>query len=428
MIKRFLQPKFGSILKNLGMSKLRVSHPNGVLRGSLELPGSKSESNRLLILKALYDECLPILGLSESKDTQVLVEALKAYKFQKEINIGDAGTAMRFLTAFLAQEEGEWFLSGSARMHERPLGVLVDALRALGAEIEYLDKEAYPPLRIKGQPLNGGVLKVDAGVSSQYLSALMMIAPKMKEGLELRWEGPAVSMPYLYLTANLMRRLGFKVFVLGNEIRIPFQKLEKPLASQAVEPDWSAASYWFSAAALANKAEIYLPGFKEYSLQGDSIVAQHMAPLGIEQIFIGGGIRIKKAASFDYPRAINLVDCPDLAQSLIPAYAASGHRQTFLGLQTLRIKETDRLQALEQELAKFGTEVELQSDQLVLKGGFGIPKSPIATYGDHRMAMGFLPLALKFPIEIENPEVVSKSYPSFWEHCEHLGFEIYYED
>ena len=388
------------------------------------LPGSKSESNRLLILQALYAPSVQIEGLSSSKDTQVLQLALSQFRGTDRLNVGDAGTAMRFMCAFLAMQEGTWQLDGSPRMRERPIGVLVEALRKLGAEISYLAEEGFPPLLIKGRALKGGLLRINAGISSQYLSALMMVAPQMEAGLEMRWEGEAVSMPYLYLTAQLMRRMGFKVFILGNEIRVPRQSLTQFPEQLSVEPDWSAASYWFAAAALAAEAEIYLPGFKEYSLQGDSIVAQLMAPLGVEQIYTGAGIRIRKRAEFEFGRPINLVACPDLAQSLIPAYAAKGRSQKFKGLQTLRIKETNRLEALAQELQKFDCQLSIHPAELELHTGVVAQTQSIATYGDHRMAMGFAALGLLHPITIENPEVVEKSYPDFWEHCGELGFSL----
>ncbi|WP_421750478.1 3-phosphoshikimate 1-carboxyvinyltransferase [Croceimicrobium sp.] len=406
------------------MAKLRLSHPTGKLRGRIQLPGSKSESNRFLLLKALYAPNLPLSGLSDSGDTEILQRLLNDYQNQLELNAGDAGTAMRFFTAFLAAQEGEWTLDGSERMRERPIAPLVKALRELGAEIEYPDQEGYPPLKIKGRNLKGGLLHIDASLSSQYLSALMMIAPSLEQGLEMRWDGQPVSMPYIYLTANCMRRMGFKVFVLGNEVRIPPQFKPELPKQIAVEPDWSAASYWLAMAALAQDAEIYLPGFRQYSMQGDSIVAQLMAPLGVEQTFIGSGIRIHKAAPLPVPAQLNLLDTPDLSQSLIPAYAAKGKQLQFCGLQTLRIKETDRIAALQNELQKFGEACAVGNDFLHLKGGFRASFQSIATYGDHRMAMGFAALALLHPIAIENPEVVTKSYPAFWEHCKVLGFVV----
>lgn len=388
------------------------------------MPGSKSESNRLLILQSLYAEQVQIEGLSTSRDTQVLQSALNSFSNTQNLNLGDAGTAMRFMCAFLALQEGEWILDGSNRMRERPIGVLVEALCELGADISYLNSRGFPPLRIRGRALKGGILQINAGISSQYLSALMMIAPILEAGLEMRWDGEAVSMPYLYLTAQLMRRMGFKVFILGNEIRVPHQSLPKVPERLSVEPDWSAASYWFAAAALAKEAEIYLPGFKEFSLQGDSIVAQLMAPLGVEQIYTGGGIRIHQREGFEFGRTMNLLACPDLAQSLIPAYAAKGRSQKFKGLQTLRIKETNRLEALAHELGKFACQVSINHSELQLHSGIIPQEHSVATYGDHRMAMGFAALALLHPLIIEDPEVVEKSYPDFWEHCKSLGFSL----
>lgn len=406
------------------MPRLRLAHPTGKLRGRLVLPGSKSESNRLLILQALYAEQVQIEGLSTSRDTQVLQTALNSFRDTENLNVGDAGTAMRFMCAFLAMQEGTWVLDGSGRMRERPIGVLVEALRELGADINYLGTDGFPPLKIQGRALKGGLLNINAGISSQYLSALMMVAPLMEAGLEMRWDGEAVSMPYLYLTAQLMRRMGFKVFILGNEIRVPKQSLSQVPERLSVEPDWSAASYWFAAAALAKDAEIYLPGFKEYSLQGDSIVAQLMAPLGVEQVYTGAGIRIHQREGFEFGRTMNLVACPDLAQSLIPAYAAKGRSQKFKGLQTLRIKETNRLEALAHELGKFDCQVSINQTELQLHRGIVPQEQSVATYGDHRMAMGFAAFALLYPLVIEDPEVVEKSYPDFWEHCKSLGFSL----
>ena len=411
------------------MKRLRISHPNGTLRGRLELPGSKSESNRLLILRELYQANAEIKGLSNSEDTLVLRQTLASYKEVGQLNVGDAGTAMRFMCAFLASRDGIWELDGSTRMRERPIQVLVEALRQLGAKIDYLDQEGYPPLRIEGKAMKGGLIRINAGVSSQYLSALMLIAPSFERGLELKLEGPPVSVPYLQLTANLMRRLGFPVFILGDEIRIPNHPISPEHGAWQVEPDWSAASYWFAMASLAKEAEIYLPGFQEHSFQGDSIIQQLLAPLGVDQVFLGGGIRVLKAEPFPHPKIINLVHNPDLAQSLVPAYAAFGIKLDVKGLQTLRIKETDRIEALTQELLKFGISLKAGVDSLSLPGGeIKFSEQEISTYGDHRMAMGLAPLALKCPLIVQNPVVVTKSYPQFWEHCARLGFELEWLD
>lgn len=411
------------------MKRLRISHPTGTLRGRLELPGSKSESNRLLILRELYQANAEIKGLSNSEDTLVLSQALASYKDEAQLNVGDAGTAMRFMCAFLASRDGIWELDGSARMRERPIQVLVESLKQLGAKIDYLDQEGYPPLRIEGKAMEGGLIRINAGVSSQYLSALMLIAPSLERGLELKLEGPPVSMPYLQLTANLMRRLGFPVFILGDEIRIPNHAISPERGAWRVEPDWSAASYWFAMASFAKEAEIYLPGFQEHSFQGDSIIQQLLAPLGVDQVFLGGGIRVLKAEAFPHPKIINLVHNPDLAQSLVPAYAAFGRELMVKGLQTLRIKETDRIDALAQELLKFGLSLEVGADSLSLPGEeIKFSEQEIATYGDHRMAMGLAPLALKCPLVVQNPDVVAKSYPQFWEHCALLGFDLEWLD
>lgn len=406
------------------MTCIKLSHPTGILRGRIQIAGSKSESNRLLVLKELYAPRSTVSGLSNSSDTKVLLEAFKNYKQSESLNVGDAGTAMRFLTAFLAQADGTWILEGSSRMHQRPIGILVDALRQMGADIEYQNEEGYPPLRIKGQELKGGTLYIDPSVSSQYISALMMIAPKLSQGLELKFKGTPVSTPYIQLTGNLMRRMGFPVFMLGEEVRIPAHQLKHSPAKLEVEPDWSSASYWFAMAALAKKAELFLPGFKEYSLQGDSIIQQLLAPLGVEQMFIGAGIRIRKTAAFPHRPILNLVNTPDLAQTLLPAYAAKGYAMELKGLQTLKIKETDRIVALKVELRKFQVDLSVDDSSIKINGNFKEQRATIESYGDHRMAMGFAPLALLQPIEIKNPEVVEKSYPGFWEDCERLGFEL----
>ncbi len=407
------------------MADYRISHPTKVIRGRLQLPGSKSETNRLLILRALYFPELDLEGISDSNDSMLMLRALNSYRFNSKIDVQDAGTAMRFLTAFLAcQGEGEWELFGTNRMHERPIGTLVDALQSLGAEIEYLGEEGFPPLLIRGRSLHGGEIAVEATESSQFISALMMIAPQLEGGLSIKFKGASVSAPYIYLTANLMRQLSFKVFVLGDEVRLEQQNPQLKVQSFRVEPDWSAASYWFSALALAEKGELYLPGFKEFSMQGDSVLAQFYAPLGIEQFYIGSGIRLRKAEPTPAPKEINLLDNPDLAQSLAPAYAAAGKVIRLKGLQTLRIKETDRIMALEKELFKFQVETIAETDFLEVRSGFIAGLQEVDTYKDHRMAMAFLPLALLHPVVIKDVEVVKKSYPQFWDHCQELGFRI----
>lgn len=390
------------------------------------MPGSKSEANRLLILKQLYFPELEIKGLSSSRDTQVLGHILQEYGQSKVLNAKDAGTAMRFAAAFLVIQQGEWQLDGSERMRERPIGILVDSLRQLGADIAYLGKNGYPPLYIKGNELLGGEIQVDGSQSSQFISALMMIGPALKNGLKIHIPGFSVSTPYIYLTANIMRRLGLRVTVLGEEIIIPAKDsgLQAP-TSFSIEPDWSAASYWYLIALLADKAEIYLPGFHQYSLQGDSFVANLFAPLGIDSHFIGAGFRLKRREPHQNEFDINLVHNPDLAQTMAVAFAAKGFKARIKGLQTLRIKETDRLQALKTELEKTGAEIEIGDDFLkVNRGVQNVRGVSFNTYNDHRMAMALAPLALLGEIEIENPQTVQKSYGSFWEDLEKVKFQI----
>lgn len=405
------------------MNPLHLSHPTQKVIGKIQVPGSKSESNRLLLLKHLYFPRLDIGKISDSRDTAFMQKGITAQS--DEIDVGDAGTAMRFLTAYYAScEDRQVLLSGTERMHQRPIGILVDALKKLGAEIDYLEKEGHPPLRVSGKQLEGGTLEIDGSVSSQFISALMMIGAGMKQGLELRIKGFSVSTPYIYLTANLMRKLGFEVTVGGELVAIK-SHIPKSIERFVVEPDWSAASYWFLIALLAERAEIYLPGFRQYSLQGDAFVSGLFEPLGVESHFIGSGFRLKKGAVTQEGFSINLVHNPDLAQTMAVAFAAKNIPARISGLQTLRIKETDRLAALKTELEKTGAQIEVGNDFLEVKSGIqNLEGVTFNTYEDHRMAMSFAPLALLGPIQIDDAEVVAKSYQGFWEDLKKVGFRI----
>jgi len=409
------------------MERIEISHPTKVIRARPQIPGSKSETNRVLILKELYFPSLKITGASSSNDSQVLARCLQDFQTKSELQVEDAGTAMRFLCAFLAaQKEGEWTLDGCARMRERPIGLLVSALRQMGAEIKYLREEGFPPLKIKGAELKGGEYSIDGRISSQFISALMMIAPLLKEDLILRLQGFSVSAPYIHLTANIMRRLGLEVVVLGDEIKVKPHKIGKPLESVfKVEGDWSAASYWFLITLFAKKAEVYLPGFRQFSLQGDSIVANLFAPLGVDAHFIGPGFRLSKTSMPLKSLELNLVQNPDLAQSFAVAAAAVLPKAYIKGLQTLRIKETDRLAALKDELLKVGVDLEIGEDYLrQTKAAKAWQQAEFKTYKDHRMAMALAPLALIQPIILEDPSVVNKSYPTFWDDLKLAGFKI----
>ncbi len=405
------------------MKKIRINHPTKKVIGRISIPGSKSESNRLLILKALYFPKLQVSGLSDSRDTQYIQKALT--ERSSTVDVGDAGTAMRFLTAYLALSGREYILTGSSRMKERPIGILVDALNRLGANITYLEKEGYPPLQIRQGNLSGGEINLDSTVSSQFISALMMIGPALQGGLSLKMTGFSVSAPYIYLTANLMRRLGFKVKVLGEQIRVE-DFIPKPPAQFQVEPDWSSASYWFLISLLAQKAEIYLPGFRQYSLQGDAFVSGLFEPLGVHSHYIGSGFRLKKGeARQNENYRLSLVHNPDLAQTLSVAFAALRLPATIHGLQTLRIKETDRLEALQRELYKAGAKLQIGKDYLKIQKGFDEwEEVHFESWNDHRMAMSLAPLALLRPIFISDPDVVNKSYTSFWDDLKKVGFVI----
>lgn len=408
-------------------SYYRLSHPDKRVIGRISIPGSKSESNRILLLKHLYFPELQISGLSDSRDTQSMMRCLNDRG--NFIHAGEAGTVMRFLTAFFAiRENREHVMMGSSRMHERPIGNLVEALQSLGAEIKYLEKEGYPPLKIFGKKLRGGEVALDAGISSQFISALMMIGPALEEGLRIRLKGLSISAPYIYMTANLMRRLGFDVKVNGEEVRIPPGVPASPQHFQ-VEPDWSAASYWFLIALLAQKSEIYLPGFAQYSLQGDANVSGYFDPLGVSAHYIGSGFRLRKSEARRQNARINLIHNPDLAQTMSVAYAAMGISAEIFGLQSLRIKETDRLGALEKELARTGARIETGEDYLRIHQGItNLEGVVFDTHNDHRMAMALAPLALLAPVGIRAPSVVEKSYQSFWKDLQQVGFTIITEE
>lgn len=405
------------------MGSLRLSHPTKKIKARIAVSGSKSESNRVLILKHLYFRNLQIENLSDSNDTMVLQKGLA--DTSDIIDVEDAGTAMRFLTAFFAlQENRTVILQGNERMHQRPIGILVDVLKSLGAQIEYLNEEGFPPLQIIGKKLRGGAITIDGSVSSQFISALMMIAPLFEKGLQIKVDGLSVSTPYIYLTGNLMNRLGLEVSVKGTDIAIAnglrFQK-----DKVNVEPDWSSASYWFLLGLLANEAEIYLPYFSQASFQGDAQIRGLFEPLGIDAHYIGSGYRLKKGQPISQKFELNLIHTPDLAQTLAVAFAAKGIPATLSGLQTLRIKETDRLLALKTELEKTGAIIEIGDDFLQIKQGVkSVEGISFETYGDHRMAMALAPLALIGSIEIVSPVVVNKSYPNFWNDLEYAGFKI----
>ena len=410
---------------------VQVKHINKMLNGAITLPSSKSISNRALMIKALSGLDIEISNLSDAKDTQILAE-LFADKSRTAFDVGHAGTAMRFLTAYLAIKEGEFVLTGSERMQQRPIKILVDALRTLGAEIEYLKNEGFPPLKIKGKKFSGGEITIDGSVSSQYISALMLAAPYMENGLKINFEGQLTSKPYLEMTLEIIKYFGAKLTWKEDAIEV---KAGKYVAKDFyVEADWSAASYWYSMVALAREAEITLFGLQKESLQGDAVVAKIYENFGVKTEFIENAIRLTKNSlpiTLHSPIFLDFTDCPDLAQTIAITCAALNIPAKLTGLSTLRIKETDRIAALQNELNKLGYNAEVEGNDLII--GFSSPDSyrdcestnpSVKTYNDHRMAMAFAPLGLLHPIKIENPDVVIKSYPNFWEDLERVGFVI----
>ncbi|MES3018660.1 MAG: 3-phosphoshikimate 1-carboxyvinyltransferase [Bacteroidota bacterium] len=453
----------------MSSASIKISAPVKKLSGTIHLTGSKSESNRALIMQAMSKGTVTVKNVSEAADTVTLLGILQPSKVEsgnvkgetglpahsskltaqssnltaqssnlipdssylipnnpKLVDIGPAGTAMRFLTAYYTLQDGEVTLTGSARMKQRPIGILVDALRELGAEIDYVEKDGYPPINIRG-PLKqkSDRVSIKGDISSQYISSLLLAAPLLEKGLHLVIEGELTSRPYVEMTLAMLSQAGIKYTWDENVIHIPNQ----PYANSAisVEPDWSAASYWYAIAALADEAELFLPGLNGYSLQGDSKITEIMANFGITSQFKNGGVHLKKEPKMLERKIFDFKECPDLAQTVIVVCAALGHDATFTGLETLKIKETDRVNALQVELAKIG--VKLIEKNLTYKldcSGRDLSKSiRVNTYDDHRMAMAFAPLALVLnEMEIEDHKVVEKSYPNFWSDLESIGYEI----
>ena len=402
---------------------LNLSHDTLICNGKIKITGSKSETNRLLFLQSLFPN-FKIQNKSNSDDSSIMQAALKSTS--DFIDINHAGTAMRFLTSYFSQLEGrEVILTGSERMQQRPIKILVDALRSLGASIEYEKKQGYPPLRIKGKKLDGGTISLPADISSQYISSLIMLGPILKAGIELNLKGTITSMPYINMTLDLLKRLGIKTEFKGHRILVKNTSKSKNTI-QVVESDWSSASYFFSIAALSDKAKIYLSNYKSNSLQGDSILRIIYKQLGVNSYFEGNNLILEKE-NISSPKSIkwDLSNAPDIAQTIAVSCYGLGVACDLEGLHTLKIKETDRLVALDTELSKLGAKISVTNKSLHLASDQDFQKGiTISTYNDHRMAMAFAPLALKIPLSVNKAEVVSKSYPSFWEDLNSLNFKI----
>jgi 3-phosphoshikimate 1-carboxyvinyltransferase len=406
------------IALNVSLTIKKLSAFSGTIKN---LPTSKSISNRAIILNALTNNKSQLRNLSTANDTRLMQTFINSN--QPVINIEDAGTTMRFLTAYYAVTGKTKTITGTDRMKQRPIGILVNALRKLGATIEYLEKDGFPPLQTNGFTQKTHEIFIRGDVSSQYISALMMIAPTLPSGLHIKFKGNVTSLPYIEMTTSLMKQFGVTCQANEHEIIIPHQAYSPTQLD--IEYDWSAASYWFAFVALSQQAKIVLPNMPLRSLQGDKVIIDLMEPLGVKCEPRGNSLLlIKKEHQADM--TWDFKNCPDLAQTIAVVCAAKGIHGVFNGLESLRIKETDRLTALSQELAKIGTKFKEENGVWVLTPA---PQSTFYsttfnTYLDHRMAMAFAPLAALTDITLENPHVVKKSYPLFWKDVQSLGFTL----
>lgn len=404
--------------------KYRVSKSDKVLKGTIELEGSKSITNRVITIKALCPDFFEINNFSISEDSETLIELLG--NEDRLMRCKDGGTTLRFLTALMAIHEGEAIITGSEGLIKRPVRPLVDALRSLGADIEYLGYEGHPPMLVRGKKLTGNRVEVDANVSSQFISALLLIGPMLQDGLIIRMKGDIVSKPYIEMTLSVMKHFGIHCDWTQSVISVPHQ--EYVARRYNVESDWTAASYFYSMAALADEVDLKLMGLNRLSYQGDAVIASIMEKFGVTTTFIAGGVHLTKSAGEEVKSMdLDFIDCPDLAQTVLACAAGKSVAVKARGLETLPHKETDRISAMKNELTK----VNLDLIPLGATWNLGISKSDPAiaptfnTYNDHRMAMSLAPLALKYgKVFINDPEVVSKSYVGFWDDLRKLGFTV----
>lgn len=407
---------------------MKITKLNKNIYGDIKICGSKSESNRFLILKYLYKDVIKIKNLSNSEDTKILKHIIQNNIKNSVYNVNNAGTTIRFLTAFFSIKKNQTtILTGSERMKKRPISILVDALNNLGAKIEYTEKPGYPPIKITGNNIQGGKIIINSEISSQYISALMLIAPKLKFGLKIILHGNTTSRPYIIMTTNILKKLGISVNISKNTIEILNQQ---KIHSQTIhiESDWSSVSYFYSIAAISNKCFLKIQQYKYNSNQGDIDIKNiYKKFFGVKTIFKKNEIILLKQ-KFKKRKKIflNLNNTPDIAQTIIITCAILKIKCTLKGLNTLKIKETDRIQALKIELNKIGVETKITDDSIKILNFFKNTKTNIMinTYNDHRMAMAFTPLSMIYPIKIENPNVINKSYPNFWNDLKKLNFII----
>lgn len=403
----------------------RINFRSKTVKGTIELPHSKSISNRLIIIRELSKGGFPINKLSESDDTIVMEQAFASQS--KEVNIGHAGTSMRFLTAYYAATGQKKIMTGSDRMKNRPIGELVNSLNLLGADIKYVEKDGYPPIQTSGKALQGSRIQIRGSVSSQFITALLLVAPVLSDGLTIQIVDELISSSYVKLTLGLMQEFGIFYTWHENTIHIPHQDYTP--RAYTVEADWSAASYWYQLALLADEQDILLCDLFENSFQGDAAVAEIFKPMGIETLFEGDKVRLKKTGEQPSFYSFDFINNPDVVQTMVVALCLKNIPFRLSGAQTLRIKETDRIAALQNEMAKLGYIIkETSAGVLEWDGAKTAPREviEIETYHDHRMALAFAPAALYFPgIIIKDAMVVTKSYPSYWEDLKKVGLELH---
>ena len=404
--------------------KYTLHFPDGKLQGKVHLPSSKSISNRLLVIRELCSEDFPLVGLSDSDDTLALQRGLQSAS--DVIDIGHAGTSMRFITAYFAATGQAKTITGSERMKNRPISDLADALNQLGANIIYLEKAGYPPIRTSGKPLSGNFVEINGNVSSQFISAMLLVAPSLPDGLTIQIKGDPVSASYIGMTLGLMQQAGVCSTWKNNVISIERQDYRSE--GMHVEHDWSAASYWYQMAALSDDADLLLEGATDKSLQGDAIISQMACSFGIKTEYTPQGVLLTKHRNLCLTLGLDFINTPDLVQTMAVSCCLMNIHFRFTGVQTLRIKETDRIAALQNELLKLGYCMrETEPGVIEWNGERTEPQHTpcISTYHDHRMAMAFAPAAIHFPgLQIEDPEVVNKSYPNFWNDLKNMGVTI----
>lgn len=420
---------------------MRLNFNNNAIKATVCLPGSKSISNRLLILKQVLNLSIELKNLSTAKDTRDLITALAQIKENNNtiIDIGHAGTDMRFLTALLAITHGEWTLTGSERMKQRPIAELVNALKQIGAQISYLEEEGFPPLKITGQTLKGGAIEIDGSISSQFITALILIAPALENGLEIKIKNEIVSWSYILMTIDLLKQVGINIMIQDErqktqDLKLIINKSKSLIYNPeylifSIESDWSSASYWFSIVALSKNAEITLIGLTENSSQGDSVLTKIYKNFGITSEFKDGNLILTKNSTVTNYFEYDFSDCPDIAQTIAVTCLGLKINCHLTGLKTLKVKETDRIIALKNELEKFGADVIITNNSLSITNKSTLithQSAIINTYNDHRMAMSFAPLVLIVnELALQNPEVVEKSYPLFWHHLNLIGISSF---